>query len=129
MMLPKPRPILLDRADTKRDREQIDKAESAKVKARSGGRCEVTIGGVRCMRRASEVHHHLGGWGRRGRGDSALAEQNARVQRPSPADYRTRPDACAREYLSRILRLTGGAPWNWSPCGVDHLSVPASRRD
>ena len=52
--------------------QAIDKRESAKVRQRSGGRCEVTVGRVRCQRRAFEVHHHQGGIGVRGRGDSAL---------------------------------------------------------
>lgn len=51
-----------------------DAAESRIVKARSGGRCEVTIDGARCPRRAAQVHHQIGGWKRRGRGASALAE-------------------------------------------------------
>ena len=52
-----------------------DRAESARVKARSDGRCEcVVIFEGRCPRRATEVHHLLGGHGRRGRGASALAE-------------------------------------------------------
>ena len=71
---PKPRPQLLERDEREADREARDKAESRKVKARSRGRCEVTVGGIRCDRRASEVHHHIGGWKRRGRGASALAE-------------------------------------------------------
>ena len=71
---PKPRPALLDRKDKAKDIADLDAAESRKVKARSGGRCEVTIAGWRCTRRASEVHHHLGGWKLRGRGASALAK-------------------------------------------------------
>lgn len=51
-----------------------DEKESAKVRVRSGGRCEVTIAGKRCPRRAFQVHHHKGGNGVRGRGDSALAK-------------------------------------------------------
>ena len=53
--------------------QKIDERESRKVRQRSGGRCEVIIAGVRCRRRAYEVHHHMGGYGVRGRGASALA--------------------------------------------------------
>jgi L-arabinose isomerase len=70
---PKPRPQLLERDERAADIAAFDKAESAKVKRRSRGRCEVTVGGSRCARRASEVHHHIGGWKRRGRGASAFA--------------------------------------------------------
>lgn len=82
--VPKPRPAALDREDRKRDRKTLDAAESAEVKQRSGGRCEVIVnrydgnrlwrGAYRCLRRASEVHHMLGGWGVRARGRSALKE-------------------------------------------------------
>ena len=73
LALPKPPPVMLQR-DAKRAVEIArDTFESAKVRARSKGRCEVTLGGVRCPKRAAEVHHHLGGWRRRGRGASALA--------------------------------------------------------
>jgi hypothetical protein len=72
---PKPRPRLLVKRDTDRLWQALDKSESRKVNARSGGRCEVTgpLGG-RCPKRATEIHHHKGGWKRRGRGASALAE-------------------------------------------------------
>jgi len=72
--IPKPRPHILVRDERDAADQAHDKSESAKVKARSKGRCEVTIGGVRCPRRAFEVHHHIGGWKLRGRGASALAE-------------------------------------------------------
>lgn len=58
----------------KDDRADRDEEESAKVRKRSGGVCEVRVGGTRCRRKAFHVHHHLGGNGRRGRGESALAK-------------------------------------------------------
>jgi len=79
LAFPKPRPQMAVADAQKRDWQAIDKAESAKVKARSRGRCEVTQGFVRCPRRATEVHHHIGGWKRRGRGESALAEHKSHV--------------------------------------------------
>lgn len=70
---PKSRPQMLEHDEQDEKRRTRDKAESATVRARSKGRCEVTIGGVRCQKRAGEVHHHIGGWKLRGRGESALA--------------------------------------------------------
>lgn len=71
---PKGRPRMLERDEDQAEDEKRDRKESAKVKVRSKGRCEVTVAGVRCKRRAFEVHHHIGGWKLRGRGDSALAK-------------------------------------------------------
>jgi len=71
---PKPRPHRLVTDGRQRDWKAIDDAESIRVRHRSGGRCEVTIGLRRCNRRAAEVHHHIGGWKLRGRGESARAE-------------------------------------------------------
>lgn len=63
----------------------LDRQESTLVKARSGGRCEVSevtnqiegdtlhIHIHRCSRRAVHVMHLIGGNGRRGRNISALA--------------------------------------------------------
>jgi hypothetical protein len=76
---PKGRPKLLEQRARDADWQARDKAESAKVKVRSKGRCEVVFINThpfvpfRCGKRASEVHHHIGGWKLRGRGDSALA--------------------------------------------------------
>jgi len=78
---PKGKPHMAVSDEQKRDWQAIDKAESAKVKQRSKGRCEVVheATGLRCGNRASEVHHHIGGWKRRGRGESALAERKSHV--------------------------------------------------
>lgn len=79
---PKSRPKMLDQGDKQAARDATDKAESKIVKKRSGGICEVKVkvlASVRrmlvapCSQRAVHVHHMLGGWGRRGRGPSALA--------------------------------------------------------
>lgn len=76
----KGRPRALDKADRKKRKESFDAAESARVKVRSGGRCEVIgIRGGRCPHRASEVHHLLGGSGRRAVGESAKAENKLHV--------------------------------------------------
>ena len=65
-----------------------DRAESAKVRKRSGGICEIRIMDVvavgahqhyfrpvPCSARASHVHHLLSGIGVRGRGESAKADR------------------------------------------------------
>ena len=89
-----PKPARGTAAAEKRTRrlalERRDRAENAKVKARSGGRCEVIVlptpepgslhiyigGGQihRCHRRGLQTHHLLGGNGVRGRRESALAK-------------------------------------------------------
>lgn len=82
--IPKPRPRALDKQDRTTAKRTRDERESEKVKRRSQGQCEVRMvftnvvtGALvmrRCVRRASEVHHILGGRGRRGVGESALAK-------------------------------------------------------
>ena len=90
---PKPRPKALDKQDDAADVRAQDRAERAKCKARSGGRCEVVVqyfGGPslhasrilwerRCDRRTSENHHLMGGIGRRNVGPSMLAEHRIEV--------------------------------------------------
>src|SRR3990167_8465746 len=81
----KPRPRKLEKADRTKQRVSVDSRESAKVKARSGGQCEVRWFGAtgqveyRCQRRAGHVHPMLGGIGVRGRGESALAKNKLNV--------------------------------------------------
>jgi hypothetical protein len=79
--LPKGRPAKLQKADRVKARQSYDETESAKVKARSGGQCEVVTAphGVRCKRRGLHVHHLLGGFGVRGRGASAKVENKLHV--------------------------------------------------
>lgn len=90
--LQKPRPKLLDRQDVARENKATDRTENAKVKKRSGGRCEValpmfifhdtnvaTLTLTRCERRAAHVHHLISGIGRRNRGVSILAEHKLHV--------------------------------------------------
>ena len=69
---PKPRPSMLDKQDRRKALKSADLHENTKVKARSGGRCEM-VDGVRCTYQAAHVHHLLGGIGVRGRGESRLA--------------------------------------------------------
>ena len=74
-----PKPKETKRIRTMKDEDKtIDRRESAKVRVRSGGQCEVWEHagqvGARCQRRAVHVMHLIGGRGKRGRGISALAE-------------------------------------------------------
>lgn len=90
-MIAKPRPRLLDKRDQRAKVAEIDRKENAKVKQRSGGRCEVridlTLEGYtepwaidrRCVRRASQTHHLISGIGRRNIGKSILAEHKLHV--------------------------------------------------
>lgn len=71
--LGKGKPIRVQIDEAKAEWKKADERGSREVRKRSGWRCEVTIVGVRCRRRAYEVHHHMGGYGVRGRGESALA--------------------------------------------------------
>ena len=65
-----------------------DERESAKVRRRSGGTCEI------CRRqRAAEVHHFLGGHGRRGV-ENALAENKIHLCTP-----------CHRAVTDKVIRL------------------------
>lgn len=64
----------------------LDRRESAKVRRRSEGRCEVVVFSenpcapdLRCRRLATQVHHMIGGRGKRGIGLSALAEHKQHV--------------------------------------------------
>lgn len=85
----KGRPAKLAREDRRRARQSADLIENEKVKARSGGRCEVTVnrldrlglwsGASRCTRRAIHIHHLLSGIGVRAHGRSLLADHKLDV--------------------------------------------------
>ena len=105
---PKPRPHLLTKYDRQAKRDQIDRAERAKCRARSGGGCEVItvhdlrslIGRaveIRCIHRASQNHHLIGGIGRRNRGKSILAAHRLDVC-----------DWCHTEINHAVLRPVDG---------------------
>lgn len=111
VQFPKPRPAKLDKADRKSARDAKDKAENAKVKARSGGRCEVmeVCFGLpmskQCQRRGNQTHHMIGGWGKRARGISILAEHKQWVcQR------------CHDDIGGHVLQRIGGDPPKWTDC-------------
>lgn len=83
VLSPQPKVKPGKRMRTRKSMQQAtDRRESALVRTRSGGRCEVAIeyfsgdawtGAERCHRRAVHVHHRLSGRGVRGIGASALA--------------------------------------------------------
>jgi hypothetical protein len=105
LAFPKGRPRALDKAVRRKALEAFDTRESAKVKARSGGLCEVQEerikarleGWLRCGRHAMHVHHLLGGIGVRGVGESALASNKVHVCA-----------VCHRLIHNHILRSLGG---------------------
>ena len=75
LQFPKGRPAILDKDDRRRAIVSTDRDENDRVKVRSGGRCEIEGPRLpRCRKRGAHVHHLMGGWGVRGRGESALAE-------------------------------------------------------
>ena len=73
LAFPKPVPQVLERQQRRACQQARERRENLTVRQRSGGRCEVVLGTTRCRKAAREIHHLLGGYGRRGRGDSALA--------------------------------------------------------
>lgn len=107
--LAKPRPKLLETRERHAERNEIDRQERAKCKARSGGRCEVieqffgypsSVGVVqyerRCSRRTSQNHHLKGGIGRRNIGASILAEHRIEVC-----------SICHKEITGHVLQPVG----------------------
>lgn len=116
---PKPRPSKLERADRRKARRSKDEAENKKVRARSGGQCEVheakTLRWIeakafaleveRCPRRGNQTHHMIGGWGKRARGISVLAEHKQYVCQ-----------ACHDDIGGHVLKRIGGIPPLWTDC-------------
>ncbi len=70
---PKPVPQFVERQQRRACQQANGRLENATVRQRSGGRCEVVLGDTRCQKAGREVHHLVGGNGRRGRGASVLA--------------------------------------------------------
>ena len=108
--IPKPRPRALEKQDRAKRKQSVEDRENARVKARSKGQCEVreqftsrgfaepTISSTRrCVRRASETHHLLGGSGRRGVGESAKAENKLHVC--------SGPNSCHDWITRRVLQV------------------------
>lgn len=80
LAFPKGRPRALDKAVRRKALEARDKRESDKARTRAAGRCEIeVVGQGRCLRRDTETHHMVGGWGKRARGTSYLADRKQRV--------------------------------------------------
>jgi hypothetical protein len=94
----KSRPKALDKQDKAAALATLDKAESAKAKARAKGRCEVveatpnawnpsrSFSLSRCPRKDSHTHHLLSGIGRKNIGRSILASAKIRVCQQCHAD-------------------------------------------
>jgi hypothetical protein len=91
---PTPRKLVKDTA--KATVRTTDRAERKRCHARSQGRCEVRehfragagawVSVFRCIRRASENHHLIGGRGRRNKGPSILAAHRLDVCQRCHAD-------------------------------------------
>ena len=96
-----------------------EQPENAKVVERSGGRCEVverwtspdtdafyaSRHPVHCYRPATELHHLLGGWRRRGRNDSRLAIHKLAVC-----------TQCHHDITEHKLQRLGGPVPLWTDC-------------
>lgn len=104
----KGRPAALLRQDVKHARASLDEQESAKVRIRSQGRCEVWEQlelkrgaiAVRCKRRAVHVHHLLPGNGTRARGESAKSIRK----------LHTCTDCHSAIHNKVLVRISGGVP-------------------
>ncbi len=76
-------PHAVDKREKRRTEARTDHEERRKVHARSGGRCEIYDPhhsvGQRCPARAVELHHLLGGIGRRNVGESIAAQNRVHL--------------------------------------------------
>lgn len=114
---PKPKP-----AKPRTNWKAADRQGSEDVTERSGGLCEVVemrrrwhqwFGDtgpeyMRCFRPATQIHHMIGGWKRRGRGMSAQADRKQHVC-----------DACHRAITGDVgvkLKRVGGPVPHYSDC-------------
>ena len=110
LRFPKPRPAALERQDRRKALKAADEAENKKVRARSGGRCEVmeevragaSYGRFRCERRAAHIHHRLSGIGVRGRGASALAANKLHLCQRCHSDIHAHILVPDGEYFRRV---------------------------
>ena len=107
---------------TKKQRQSAhDRRESAVVRERSGGQCEVRepygirsqtdplAYTLRCPRYAVQVHHMIGGNGKRGKGISALQEHKQHVCKSCHDDITGRVGG------KRLQRIGGVVPL-WTDC-------------
>lgn len=101
-------PAKVEKATRTAKRLKTDDEESDAVKERSKGQCEVQWFGTkarklqRCQRRASQIHHMVGGWGKRARGISILREHKQHVC-----------DHCHPLITGKVLRRVGGDVPMW----------------
>ena len=104
------------RIRTTRDADRaLDRAESAKVRERSDGRCEIVerIGAgpntYRCPWLPVHVHHMIGGSGKRARNESCLAIHKQHVCQSCHDDITGRVGG------KKLRRLGGEVPL-WTDC-------------
>ena len=102
-------PKAIEKAERVKALKKSDAEHNAEVRARSGGRCEVTWWGKkakkvqRCAKVATEIHHMYGGSGVRAKGKSCLARHKQNV--------------CSEHHqliTSKILRRVGGQERLWN---------------
>ena len=104
LRFPKARAAKLERDKKRAVRKDTDEAENKKVRARSGGRCEVyEAGQLRCRHHASQIHHMFGGWRTRARGRSALSEHKQHIC-----------TTCHCDITSHVLERIGDATPHWT---------------
>lgn len=103
-------PAKVERETRKAKRLANDDEETKKAQLRSGGRCEVVWFGrkarkvKRCTRRIMPgIHHMIGGWGKRARGPSLLAEHKQAVCQE-----------CHDRITGHVLRRVGGEIPRWT---------------
>jgi hypothetical protein len=105
----KGQPKALEKAERDKTRKVSDEKENVKVKARSGGRCEVVWFGkkarkvARCPKVAAQIHHMYGGSGVRARGKSLKAEHKQHVC-----------NDCHPLITSKVLRRIGAEERLWT---------------
>lgn len=86
LAFPKPESKRREKRRKRMDKAQFQREQRAKVLARSQGRCEIWELGTRCGFRAEDVHHLLGGHGRRNVGKSAYASYQIAICREHHRD-------------------------------------------
>ena len=112
----------LERRERRGRQDHIDASENRTVRQRSHGRCEMTellitmrakgdaprqVVLIRCARKASQIHHLLGGRGTRGVGRSALAIHKQHVCTQCHDDI-------TGDVGGKALQRIGGAVPRWS---------------
>jgi hypothetical protein len=110
------------RREVKRQKDNQKKAlarkQQAEVSARSRGQCELCEAelGVRCTYPATDIHHLLGGHGRRNVGESALAKNLIHICREHHIDVHNHVGYIKpldeENPAGRVVFVRQGDPWH-----------------